>query len=170
MCGGPEVEGYLIIWNTPLFHYLTFFAVFLQCTFCAVLRGGWTLWQRHFVVEQIVEVAEKSLSIDKQIEVKLCVLAETGGPVLDRQPHTHKGRNILLRKLPTICVKMKECAQKVAPSKQLQSTILTRNCHGSHALATINNLETVEHACCRLSSSDDCASGDMEDTTEQYCL
>ncbi len=36
---------------------------------------------RDKVVEQIVEFAEKSLSIDEQIEVEFCVLAERGGPI-----------------------------------------------------------------------------------------
>ncbi len=40
---------------------------------------------------------------------------------------------------------MEECAQKaVVPSKQLQSTFLDRNCHGSHALATDENKLAVD--------------------------
>ncbi len=91
-----------------------------------------------------MEFAEKSFSIAEQIEAEICVLAERGGPIIavvDLQPHMHKAGKC---KLPAMCAKMEECAQKSVPSKQIQSTILTRNCHGSHALATDKNLETVE--------------------------
>ncbi len=67
------------------------------------------------------------MSIDEQIEVEFCVLAKKALSyiiVLDNQPRSTsyaQGMKILYRKLPDICNKMEECAQKAVSYKVLSS-------------------------------------------------